>query len=687
MKILQIIPFMNVGGIERGVIDIAKFFKKKDITNIVVSGGGRLVKDLEAEKIKHYKLPVYKKSVVSLFIIPALRKIIEKENIEIVHARSRVPAWIGFFATRFSRANFITTAHGVYKNKFFSKVMGWGKYVICPSAVVARHMKNNFDVPEEKIIIIKRWVDLDKFKFINYVKRKKSNTIVSIGRISSSKGYEYLIKAFKKVIRINPYFKLKIVGSPDKSKVKYFESLKTLVNRYALNYNVEFVGFHQDVENILATARILVAPSVIEESFGRVVIEAFASGVPVIATEVGGFKEIIEHEKDGILVEPRNSEKIADSILRILENSSLAEAMTDRARKKVEKYYTMEECLQETEKVYHKTLESLRILVIKISSLGDLILSLPALSELRYRFPKAEIKLLTSKKLQSFIYDCPYVNEIITVDDKYKKLKNILKIAKNLRYQSFDYIVDLQNNHFSHLVSFLSMPRYSFGYYLRWGFLLSKKIRYNRNLDPLDSQEKILNLLGVKFREKKLIFWERKTEIPYSLPDGQLIGINISASKKWQSKNWPFENVIKLIDLINKNLANFHIVLIGDKDSQDYAQRIDNLYPNSLVNLCGKTAFRDLPQLLNKFILLVTPDTATLHLSLALGIPTIALFGPTDPKRHTVKDNKLYIFCEKLSCSFCYRPRCKHQGKNICLENITPQKIFSQIKEIIKKQD
>jgi ADP-heptose:LPS heptosyltransferase len=676
---------MNVGGIERGVIDIVKFFKKKDIANIVVSGGGRLVKELEAEKIKHYKLAVYKKSIASLFIIPALRRIIEKESIDIVHARSRVPAWIGFFATRFSRANFITTAHGVYKNKFFSKVMGWGKYVICPSTVVARHMKKNFDVPEEKIVIIKRWVDLDKFKFINYEKRKKSNIIVSIGRISSSKGYEYLIKAFKKVIRINPYFKLKIVGSPDKSKVKYFESLKTLVNRYALNYNVEFVGFRQDVENILSTARILVAPSVIEESFGRVVIEAFASGVPVVATEVGGFKEIIEHEKDGILVEPKNSEQIADSISKILEDSNLAKNMTDRARKKVEKYYTMEECLQETEKVYHKTLESLRILVIKTSSLGDLILSLPALSELRYRFPKAQIKLLTSKKLQSFVYDCPYVNEIIAVDDKQRKIKNIFKIAKDLRCQSFDYIIDLQNNRFSHLVSFLSIPRHSFGYALRWGFLLSKKIRYDRSLRPLDSQERILNLLGIKFREKKLIFWERKTEIPYSLPDNQLIGINISASKKWQSKNWPLENLTKLIDLINKNLTDFRIVLIGDKYSQSYAQKIESLYPNCLTNLCGKSTFHDLPQLLNKLSLLLTPDTATLHLAVALGIPTIALFGPTDPERHTVKSNNLYVFVEKITCSFCYKPQCKLKEKNLCLKNISPATVFSKIKEILKQ--
>ncbi|MCK5394079.1 MAG: glycosyltransferase, partial [Candidatus Omnitrophica bacterium] len=189
MRIMQILPKMNIGGIERGVIDLALFFKRKGmisseekIENIVVSGGGRLVSQLESEGIKHYRLDVYKKSLTALLLIPKLRKIIKEEKIDIVHARSRVPGWLSFFACRNTNAHFITTAHGVYKNKIFSSVMGWGKYVICPSKVVARHMKNNFRVPDEKIIVINRWVDLNKFKFTDYSERKESNNIVSIGR-------------------------------------------------------------------------------------------------------------------------------------------------------------------------------------------------------------------------------------------------------------------------------------------------------------------------------------------------------------------------------------------------------------------------------------------------------------------------------------------------------------------------
>jgi len=194
---------MEVGGVERGIIDLTSYFKNEtvkeaDIENIVVSGGGRLIAELEKEGITHYELPVYKKSLFSIFLIPKLKKIIDKEKISIIHARSRVPGWLSFFASRGKNACYITTIHGIYKNKWFSEVMGWGKFVICPSRAVARHMKEKFYVPEEKIVVINRWVNLNKFKFIDSSKRKQSNTIVSIGRISPSKGYEYLIEGFKK---------------------------------------------------------------------------------------------------------------------------------------------------------------------------------------------------------------------------------------------------------------------------------------------------------------------------------------------------------------------------------------------------------------------------------------------------------------------------------------------------------
>ena len=140
MRVMQILPAMNIGGTERGVMDLVEFFKTRGVENIVVSSGGRFTEELKKLGIKHYQIPVHRKSLLSLFYISKIKSIISKENIDIVHARSRVPAWLSFFATRKTNANFITTAHGVYKSRLASEVMGWGKYVICPSKLVARHI-------------------------------------------------------------------------------------------------------------------------------------------------------------------------------------------------------------------------------------------------------------------------------------------------------------------------------------------------------------------------------------------------------------------------------------------------------------------------------------------------------------------------------------------------------------------
>ncbi|MCF7887397.1 MAG: glycosyltransferase [Candidatus Omnitrophica bacterium] len=691
MKVVQILPRMKAGGVERGVLDLVKYFKASDnfsnFESIVISAGGNLTYLLDNLGIKHYQFSVDKKSPFSLLTVPKISKFILKEKPEIIHARSRVPAWISFFATRNTECHFITTAHGIYKNKISSEVMGWGKAVICPSKTVARHMKEKFGVPEEKIIIIPRWVDLDKFKFFNYQNRIDDNFIVSVGRISPTKGYQYLINAFRKVVRFNPYLKLKIIGPVDKNKLRYFDYLKTLVTRFSLNYNVEFIGFCQDIENILPNAKLLVAPSLVQEAFGRVVVEAAACGTPVVATKVGGFQEIIDDKKDGLLVPPANSDSLSEAILKLINDPELSEEIAIKARAKVEAHYTMDKILNSLERVYEKTVKEKRILITKLSSLGDIILAIPSLARLRQEFPDAKIYLLTLKKYASFFYGCPYIDKIITVSPDYKKIKKIFQISKRLRRLSFDYTIDLQNNRASQLISFLSFGRKSFGFRRKLGFLLNHTASYEKSekIGPLDSQEKILKLLGVTFEEKKLLFWQTK---PLALSDfnlgkGKLIGINLSASKKWKTKNWPGENINHFIKLFTKEHPDCKIILLGDKASLSQAEIVKQFNRSRrIINLCGKTEIAELIEVLKKLSLFITPDTASLHLAQCLGVETIALFGPTNPKLHTVRASNLKIIDKGLSCQYCYKDRCR---TNQCMKAISAKEVMPLASTILEK--
>ncbi|MEI6631556.1 MAG: glycosyltransferase, partial [bacterium] len=214
MNILQILPELHVGGVETGTVDLARALVKLGHKAVVVSAGGELVRDLEACGARHYHLPVHKKSIFAILkLIPELQKIIKKENIDIVHARSRVPAWIAYFAARRSGCLFITTCHGYYKKHLFSSVMGWGKRVIVLSNAIGRHMIDDFSVPHERIRLIPRSVDLDKFKFLSPEKKRKEEFNVGIiARLTPIKGHLHFIKAMARVARVAPRLKIWIVG-------------------------------------------------------------------------------------------------------------------------------------------------------------------------------------------------------------------------------------------------------------------------------------------------------------------------------------------------------------------------------------------------------------------------------------------------------------------------------------------
>lgn len=685
MKVAQILPKMNVGGVERGVMDLVRFFKDDPrISCFVISGGGRLVSDLNHEGIKHHTLGVYQKSLGSLANISKLRDIFAAEHADIAHARSRVPAWLTFFATRNSPVHFLTTAHGMYKNRWFSEVMGWGKFVICPSLAVATYMRRVYGVPQEKLVVINRWVDLDRFKFGEYSRRLDCRTIVSMGRLSPSKGYEYIIEAFKKLVQFDQRLRLKIVGNPDPAKLYYFRYLQGLVAKYGLKQNVEFEGFRQDVENILTDARMLVAASVSDESFGRVVIEAQACGVPVVATDVAGFREIIDNNETGVKVPPADSIAIADSVLRLLDDHVSASSMVIAARRKVEENYSLEKCLKETAALYERVVNEPRILVIKISSLGDIILSLPSLKAIKERFPNSRVSVLTLSKYVAIFYGCPWVDEVISLDSGYKNPFQLWGLGNVLRRRAFDYIIDLQNSRVSHVLSALSMPRYSVGFSLRWGKLLNRRAVYRKDQDPLESQAQVLKLADVELTDKKLIFWDSQTGDHFDLPQTLLFGINVSASARWLSKNWPLEQMRRLIELLDKEYPSSRVVLLGDVHALSLADSLQAAYAGRVINLCGRTSLSELPEVLKRLKVLVTPDTATLHLAQACGVPVIALFGPTDPSRHAVKSDNLHIINKKIDCSCCYKPSCRLKSNfNRCMKEIKAQEVMDVIKGIL----
>jgi len=695
MKVLQILPALNVGGVETGTVDLAKYLTMHGHGSLVVSAGGTFLGELERTGVKHVALPVQKKSPFTIFrCVKELKKIIELEKVDIVHARSRVPAWIGYFACRRTQAQFVTTCHGYYSRHLFSRVMSWSKLVIVPSQVIGKHMMESFRVPVQNIRIIPRSVDLEKFRALPQKSPGQSEFVVSIiGRITPLKGHPYFLKAMAQVIRTMPYVKIWVIGDTPEQKESYKRELMTLVHRLGLDGHVEFLGNRRNIPELLSQTTVVVMATVTHEAFGRVILEAQAMGSPVVATRVGGVVDIIEHGVTGLLVPPRDPEGMAEAVLRILKDRKFAERLVAAAKNKLEAHFTLNEMATRTLKVYEELLHSSNILVIKLSSVGDVVLVTAALKALREKYPLAKIYCLIGREAQDILQRCPYVDDILVFDGngRDRGLRGLLRFSARLRSYNFDKVIDFQNNHKSHILASLSFPRQSYGYRQKLGFLLAYSLRdTTKNLMPVEHQFQILKLLEMDYPpHPRLELWPSAQDHDYvkNLFDSEwlgnakdIVGVHIAASKRWETKNWPVESIARLCDILAEK--NIRVLITGVDKDQERTRQVLQLTRGKPVILVGKTDFLQLAVVIQRCKVFVTPDSGPMHAAAAVGTPFVALFGPTDPHRHLPPAAKYAVLKKELPCSPCYSSHCLIKT-HACMKEILPEQVAREVERLM----
>ncbi|MBI3315962.1 MAG: lipopolysaccharide heptosyltransferase II [Candidatus Omnitrophica bacterium] len=697
MNILQVLPELKSGGVERGTVDLAKYLMKHGHKAVVVSAGGPLVGDLASAGVTHYALPVHRRSPFAMmYSVRMLIKIVRKENIEVIHARSRVPAWVAYFVSRTTQVPFVTTCHGFYGDHWFSRVMGWGKIVVVASHIIGRRMRDSFGVPYNKIRLIHRGVDLEEFRFRSLAEKGPSQEILIglIGRITPIKGHPLFLKAMARVTRVLPNVRIQIIG--DAPKPQYKEELLSLTRRLGLQHCVEFLGTRYDIPQLLSKMSVLVVPAVGEEAFGRVAIEAGACGVPVVATRMGGLTDILEPEKDGLLVPPDDPRLLADAILRILKDPALGERLAAELRKKVEREFGLDLMFQKTLEAYREALSRKKILVIKLSAMGDVILSIPSLRALRQKFPDAWISVLVGRKSRKVIRNCPYVSDVIVYEepsDKLHALKGLFKMAKLLAKEDFDIVVDLQNNRTSHALAFLCGASVRAGHDNgKWSFFLNRKTKDTEGVSvaPLEHQFRVLKLLGMDSFDKRLELWTEKEEdakvvsfleSQWLAPTQTLVGINPGSSLRWPTKQWPLENFARLCDELARR--NVRVVVTGSADDEPLADQLMQMTRNKPINAVGKTSLTELTALVRRCQVFISSDSAPMHIASSAEVPLIALFGPTDPKRHLVAPARHQVFWKEIHCSPCYLRSCPIGL--ICMKKITVQEVLDAVLHFIKE--
>jgi len=705
MKILQLVPELNVGGVERGTVDLARVLISKGHEAHVISAGGPLVGELEKIGARHIEMPIHKKSLKTLRYVKTLVQYIEEYGIDIVHARSRVPAWVGYLATRYTDADFITTCHGYYSKHFMSRVMGWGKRVIVISNVVGRRMIDDFGVPEERIRLIPRGIDLKYFPYSplkeRFPKTGENFKIINVGRITPLKGHKDFIKALHWVKQRGKDFEAWIVGSAPKKKQKYFLELERLVDRYGLKNHVKFLGTRYDVPELLKEAHLLVLSTTAPEAFGRVVAEAGACGTAVISTEVGGVVDIVRNESEGRLVPPHDPIRMAAAICEAMEDEEKTFQYADNLASRVREHFHLTQMFDKTLKVYEETMEEKRILVIKLGALGDIILISPSLKLLRKRFPKSKICLLVDERFYEAANHLPFVDEILVYHRKKSKggLRRYIKMVQRLRSYRFDLSIDFQNIPKTHLAAYLAgIPRRLGFKRGPLGFLLtSGAVGHKKTLPPVPHQFQVLKGMGLGFghqdeslelktmptttaRVDRLI----KTDADQK-EKRLLVGFALSASEKWVTKNWPLDSFVKLGQAILKEYPA-RLVLIGTSNEAKRASEFCGHFdPKDVWNLAGKTDMPEMLEVIRRLDLLAAPDSAPLHVASAFQTPVLGFFGPTDSKRHAPPGIKQTIFQKTVSCGPCYKRECPAKTFD-CMKLITVRDVFSAAKKFLDEK-
>ena len=338
MKTLQLVPALEQGGVERGVVEVNRALAGHGCENVVVSAGGRLAASIEADGGRHVALDVKSKNPLTFFPRALrLRRLLRKERPDVVCVHSRVPAWLFAFANRPLGIKWISFAHGANSISRYSRIMTAGDLVVAPSRFLADYLKSAYGTAEERIRVIPRAVEAAKFDVDSldrdFIAAKRAEwrtdgrwVVMAVGRITQLKGYDVLIRAVaalrsRSPVPRSPSPKLVLVGESEALRKNVEADLRRLAAELGLGDDVVFAGNQQKVAECLSIADVVVSANTRKpEAFGRSMAEALVMGRPVVAAAFGGALDIVEDGVNGALVDPRGADLargFADALARV----------------------------------------------------------------------------------------------------------------------------------------------------------------------------------------------------------------------------------------------------------------------------------------------------------------------------------------------------------------------------------
>ena len=382
LKVLQVIPKLGYGGAESGCYDFAHYLYEQNVSSYLVTSGGTLTKFINKKKVKLITLPVQSKNPILIFLNTIiLVMIILIYNINIVHARSRAPAWSCLFATKITRRKFVTTFHGTYNfsnsiKKFYNSVMLRSDLIIAGSNFIFSHINENYSSflnSSKKLLTIFRGINLEYFdskqiknsEELELIKEWKIDKSLSFyqkkiilfpGRLTSWKGQEMFIESLNIFKQKNPdkKFYVIILGSDQGRKI-FKKKIQRLVEQYRLINDVMFIENCKNMPLAYKISDIVVSCSIEPEAFGRVAVEAQAMEKVIVASNIGGSKETIIDNKTGFLFKAGDTMSLSDKLSYVFElDETTLKSMGNEGRKNVINKFNVEKMCFSTYSEYKK---------------------------------------------------------------------------------------------------------------------------------------------------------------------------------------------------------------------------------------------------------------------------------------------------------------------------------------------
>ncbi len=361
MKIVQLLPELNEGGVERGVVELNREFIKRGHKSIVISSGGKMVPLITEMGGEHITFDVCSKNPLTVPLRSfKLARLFTELKPDVIHARSRVPAWLCHFANKKTDFPFVTTVHGMNSISRYSRIMATGDQTICVSEVIKAYLLENYQgLDPDRLHVIQRGVDMNVFDpaavdsaFVSELKEHLGleNTFIvgSVGRITYLKDYETFIAAIARCKGEIPNIRGVIVGGVRQDKQAYLESLKQLAKSQGVEREIIFAGSQTRMPEVYALFDVMVNASLKMGNVGRTVTEGLAMNTPVIATTFEGLRNLVVDGVNGYIIKNQDVDGLAKSML------SLYQAPIKETRTTVDPTFTLDAMVESTLAVYRK---------------------------------------------------------------------------------------------------------------------------------------------------------------------------------------------------------------------------------------------------------------------------------------------------------------------------------------------